>query len=75
LLLVGLNDRRVSPWFTAKFSARAHERFGNKRLVLIRTDPDARHGVDSARSQQVEMYTDAFTFLLSQAGAEGFARR
>ncbi|HEX8526999.1 prolyl oligopeptidase family serine peptidase [Allosphingosinicella sp.] len=75
LLLVGLNDRRVSPWFSAKFAARALQRFGNRRLVLIRTDPEAGHGVGSAREQLVEMYADAFAFVLNQAGAEGFGER
>lgn len=73
LLLVGLNDRRVSPWFSAKFAARALDRFGNNRLVLIRTDPDAGHGIGSARAQRVETFTDALSFVLNQAGAEGFS--
>jgi prolyl oligopeptidase len=75
LLLVGLNDRRVSPWFSAKFAARALERFGGNRLVLLRTDPEAGHGVGSARGQLVDMFTDAFAFVLHQAGAEGFGPR
>ena len=36
LLLVGLNDKRVAPWFSAKFAARALDRFGDRRLVLLR---------------------------------------
>lgn len=72
LLLVGLNDRRVSPWFSAKYAARALERFGSNRRVLIRTDPDAGHGIGSARDQLVDMFADAGAFVLHQAGAEGF---
>lgn len=72
LLIVGLNDRRVSPWFSAKFAARALDRFGASRLVLIRTDPDAGHGIGTARANQVEQLADMYSFVLSQAGARGF---
>lgn len=73
LITVGLNDRRVAPWFSAKFAARALDRFGGDRLVLIRTDPDAGHGIGSARDQLIEQNADVYSFVLSQAGAEGFA--
>lgn len=73
LLTVGLNDRRVDPWMSAKFAARALGRFGATRLVLIRTDPEAGHGIGSARDQTVEQWADIFAFVLYQAGAEGFA--
>lgn len=72
MLVVGLNDRRVEPWFSAKYAARALERFGDRRLVLVRTDPDAGHGIGSARSQLVDTWTDIFAFTLNRAGAEGF---
>jgi prolyl oligopeptidase len=72
MLVVGLNDRRVEPWFSAKFAARALERFGDRRLVLLRTDPDAGHGGGSARRQMVDMWTDIFAFTLNRAGAPGF---
>lgn len=75
MLVVGLNDRRVDPWFSAKFAARALERFGDRRLVLLRTDPEAGHGLGSARSQMVDTWTDIFAFVLNRAGAEGFAAR
>ena len=73
LLVVGLNDHRVAPWFSAKFAARALDRFGASRLVLIRTDPEAGHGVGTARDRQIEQYADMWAFVLSQAGAPGFA--
>lgn len=72
LVTVGLNDRRVEPWFSSKFAARALERFGKERLVLIRTDPDAGHGIGSARDQLIEQNADIFSFVLSQARAPGF---
>ena len=72
LLVVGLNDRRVEPWMSAKFAARALDRFGEQRLILVRTDEKAGHGIGSARSQLVDQYTDMFAFALNQAAAEGF---
>jgi prolyl oligopeptidase len=75
LLIVGLNDHRVAPWFSAKFAARALDRFGSRRLVLIRTDPEAGHGIGTARDRQVEQLADMYAFVLSQAGAEGFRTR
>jgi prolyl oligopeptidase len=74
LLIVGLNDHRVAPWFSAKFAARALDRFGSSRLVLIRTDPEAGHGVGTARDRQIEQFADMWAFVLSQAGAPGFSR-
>ena len=55
----------------AKFAARALAQFGDRRLILLRTEPDAGHGVGSA-DQVVEQYTDVWAFVLNQAGAEGF---
>jgi len=75
LLIVGLNDHRVAPWFSAKFAARALDRFGSSRLILIRTDPEAGHGIGTARDRQVEQLADMYAFLLSQAGAPGFGAR
>jgi prolyl oligopeptidase len=72
LLIVGLNDHRVAPWFSAKFAARALDRFGSSRLVLLRTDPEAGHGIGTARDRMVEQLADMYSFVLSQAGAPGF---
>lgn len=75
MLVVGLNDNRVAPWFSAKYAARALERFGDRHLVLIRTDPDAGHGIGSSRSVLADTWTDIFAFVLNRAGAEGFGNR
>lgn len=75
MLVVGLNDNRVAPWFSAKFAARALERFGDRRLVLVRTDAEAGHGIGSARSTLVDTWTDIFAFTLNRAGAQGFGNR
>jgi prolyl oligopeptidase len=63
LLTIGLNDHRVAPWMSAKFAARAEEKFGDKRLILIRAESEGGHGVGSARDLQVQEFADIFTFL------------
>ena len=74
LIVIGLNDHRVDPWMSAKFAARGLDRFGNRRLMLIRTDPNAGHaGIGSTRSQLVDQFSDMFAFVLNQAGAQNFA--
>jgi prolyl oligopeptidase len=65
-LTVGLNDHRVEPWMSAKLAARALERFGDTRLVFIRADSEAGHGVGSTRDQAIEEWADIYSFLLNR---------
>jgi prolyl oligopeptidase len=62
LVVVGLNDRRVEPWMSAKFAARAQDRFGARRKIYVRADTDAGHGVGSTRSQLIEEWADTLAF-------------
>jgi prolyl oligopeptidase len=71
-ITVGLNDHRVEPWMSAKFAAKALQKFGDKRLVLIRADAEAGHGVGSTRDQTVEEWADTFSFLLNRFGDPEF---
>jgi len=63
LITVGLNDKRVAPWFAAKFAASASQRFAGRRLVLVRADAEAGHGVGSARDRQIAEFADTLAFL------------
>lgn len=72
MLVVGLNDVRVPSWMAAKLAARALERFGDRRLVLVRADQEGGHGVGHGVDQWVDDMTDMFAFVLNRAGAEGF---
>jgi prolyl oligopeptidase len=63
LITVGLNDKRVAPWFAAKFAARASQRFAGRRLVFVRADAEAGHGVGSARDLQIAEFADTLAFL------------
>src|SRR5690606_39196792 len=60
MLVVGLNDVRVPSWLAAKFAARALERFGDRRLVLVRADQEGGHGVGHGVDQWVDDMTDMF---------------
>ena len=68
LITVGLNDKRVAPWFAAKFAARASQRFAGRRLVLVRADAEAGHGVGSARDLQIAEFADTLAFLSDRTG-------
>ena len=72
LLPIGLNDRRVEPWMSAKVAARALERFGDRRLILIRSAPDAGHGVGSTRDQELAERADIYAFFLNRFGLPEF---
>ena len=67
LLTVGLNDKRVAPWMSAKFAARAKARFGERRTILLRADSDAGHGVGSAEASRQAERADIFTFAWQRA--------
>jgi prolyl oligopeptidase len=72
LLTIGLNDRRVDPWMSAKFAARALARFGDRQLVFVRSDADAGHGIGSTRDQTNDEWADIASFLLNRFGDPEF---
>jgi prolyl oligopeptidase len=62
LVTIGLNDKRVSPWMSAKFAARAQARFGDRRTVWLRAETDGGHGVGTAEGARVAEFADIFAF-------------
>ena len=62
LLTIGLTDNRVAPWMSAKFAARAAERFP-KRTVWLRVDEQAGHGIGSAEEDLQASYADIYAFV------------
>jgi len=72
LLTIGLNDRRVTPWMSAKYAARALDRFGATRRVLIRADGEQGHGIGSDRELLIQEQADIFSFVFNRAGAPEF---
>ena len=74
LFTVGLNDRRVDPWFSAKLAAMMRAKWGDGHLVLIRSDGNAGHGIGSTRDQGIAERADIFSFFLNRFGQPGFVR-
>jgi prolyl oligopeptidase len=65
MMVVGLNDRRVVPWMTAKWVARARAKWPDAPIYL-RGDADAGHGVGSAEDVRRSESADLYAFAWSQ---------
>jgi len=72
IFTVGLNDRRVAPWMTAKFAARLQAASTSGRPVIVRVESDAGHGIGSTRDQAYAEKADVWSFLLALAGDPAF---
>lgn len=68
LITIGLNDKRVAPWISAKFAARAKAKFGDKQQIWLRADDNAGHGIGSAEDARVAEAADtmAWAWAVSQ---------
>jgi len=67
LITIGLNDKRVAPWMSAKFAARAQARFGEKRKVWLRAESDGGHGFGTAEEAVAAEFADIFAFAWDRA--------
>lgn len=67
LITIGLNDKRVAPWMSAKFAARAQAKFGDKRKVWLRAETDGGHGIGTAEEARAAEYADIFAFAWDRA--------
>jgi prolyl oligopeptidase len=70
LMAAGLNDTRVSPWMPAKFAARLQAATSGSRPVLLMVVPWG-HAFETKAQLEVAL-ADAYSFLLWQAGVDGF---
>lgn len=61
LITIGLNDKRVTPWMSAKFAARAQAKFPQSQIWL-RADDDAGHGIGTAEEARVAEWADTFAW-------------
>ncbi len=68
---VGLNDKRVDYWHTAKFAAKylSSEHSG---MLLIRADDKIGHGAGSSTQQNIRRYVDLYSFMLNRSGHPDF---
>jgi prolyl oligopeptidase len=67
LFTIGLNDKRVAPWMTAKMAAKMMVSSTSKKPVLVRVESDAGHGVGSTRDQAFAERADVYAFFLDAA--------
>ena len=74
LILTADNDARVSPWNSAKTTARLQAASTSGKPVLLRVESDAGHGF-STQDQRVEELADTWTFLFWQLGSGSPRRR
>lgn len=62
LITIGLNDKRVVPWMSAKFAARAKAKFGTTQQIWLRADDDSGHGIGSAEDARAAERADGFAW-------------
>ncbi len=65
LMTIGLNDRRVAPWMTAKWVARARAKWPDAPIYL-RGDTKAGHGVGTAEDVRTAQAADTYAFAWVQ---------
>lgn len=65
LMTIGLNDRRVAPWMTAKWVARARVKWPDAPIYL-RGEADAGHGIGTAEGVRRSEAADIFAFAWAQ---------
>jgi prolyl oligopeptidase len=71
MLIHGINDPRVDVWQSAKAGARLQAASASGKLVLLRLDGQAGHGVGSTATQQASKLADIYAFMLWQFGQAG----
>jgi prolyl oligopeptidase len=74
LMTAGLNDGRVAPYNSFKFTARLQAAAAPGNPVLLRVNSFG-HGIGSSLDQQVADQTDIFSFFAYELGAESGAQK
>jgi prolyl oligopeptidase len=64
----GINDPRVEPWQSAKFTAQVQAASISNKPILLRMDYEAGHGIGSTKTQLFQEYADTFAFMMWQFG-------
>ncbi len=68
LFTTGDNDPRVDPMHSRKMVARLQAATGGKAAILLRTNANAGHGLDSSLDDRIAEATDVYAFLFSMLG-------
>jgi len=74
LMTAGLNDGRVAPWNSFKFTARLQAAAAPGNPILLRVNSFG-HGIGSSLDQQVVDQTDLFSFFAYELGVESGAQK
>ncbi len=61
MMVIGLNDKRVAPWMTAKWVARARAKWPDAPIYM-RGDAQAGHGIGSAEDVRRAEAADSYAF-------------
>jgi prolyl oligopeptidase len=75
IFTVGLNDRRVAPWMTAKMAAAMQAATTSGKPIVVRVEGDAGHGIGSTRDQEFAERADVYSFFLAASGDPAFQSR
>ncbi|HEX8951443.1 MAG TPA: prolyl oligopeptidase family serine peptidase, partial [Polyangia bacterium] len=68
LFTTGANDPRVDPMHSRKMVARLQAASSSKSPILLRTNANAGHGLDSSLDDRISEATDVYAFLFSMLG-------
>ncbi|SHJ47559.1 prolyl oligopeptidase family serine peptidase [Aquimarina spongiae] len=68
LVTTGMNDSRVPPWQSFKFAARLQEANTSKNPILLKTEFDSGHGLQSTKKRGFETIATALSFALRHTG-------
>lgn len=66
--LTGENDPRVDPMQSLKMTARLQEATSSQKPILLRTNANAGHGLDTPLSEQIEETAAVYSFLVEEVG-------
>lgn len=72
MVTTGWNDPRVVSWEPGKMAARLQAATSSGKLILLRVDYDAGHGIGSTKTQKEEELADEMSFALWQFGVPEF---
>jgi prolyl oligopeptidase len=73
-MTAGLNDGRVAPWNSFKFTARLQAAAAPGNPILLRVTSFG-HGIGNSLDQQVADQTDLFSFFAYELGVEPGAQK
>jgi len=68
LFMTGANDPRVDPMHSRKMVARMQAASSGKAPILLRTNANAGHGLDSSLDDRIADATDVYAFIFSMLG-------